>query len=264
MMKKLIILFLLISVQSFAQSFDGMPYGAKLDMANQKIDDQIDYWQIVKPLTSCVIDDEFTGGGTASGFVAKLGWLHGNVGSPGGVTIAFQASTTSDPFVLRFDSGTTINTGYAVYGWSMFADECEFFLRAQIGSVAAVKFVLGMGDGPLDSTDIDHSQNALEFVFDAGANANWICISESGNTRTADTTSTAAATGWHNFRIVEASSVARFYIDGSLVSTITTNLPGTGNDVYPVFRTITTSGTGKYLDLGYFRLVLNSLSRGTW
>jgi hypothetical protein len=92
------------------------------------------------------------------------------------------------------------------------------------------RFVSGFGNVASSGTET----NGAFFTYDEGgvsngtiASPNWQCVTTVGAVRTLTTTSVAVTTTWTKLRIIvnaDATEV-KFYIDGTLVATHTTNIP---------------------------------------
>jgi hypothetical protein len=92
------------------------------------------------------------------------------------------------------------------------------------------RFISGFGNVASSGTET----NGAFFTYDEGgvsngtiASPNWQCVTTVGAVRTLTTTSVAVTTTWTKLRIIvnaDATEV-KFYIDGTLVATHTTNIP---------------------------------------
>ena len=92
------------------------------------------------------------------------------------------------------------------------------------------RFISGFGNVASSGTET----NGAFFTYDEGgvsngtiASPNWQCVTTVGAIRTLTTTSIAVTTTWTKLRIIvnaDATEV-KFYIDGTLVATHTTNIP---------------------------------------
>lgn len=110
--------------------------------------------------------------------------------------------------------------------------------------------------GLYDTVTIAGVQNQVDsvaFVYDngtvmtsSGGGGNWQCMTTSNSTRTFADSGTAVGTGWVNLKIVvnAAATSAKFYIDGTLVHTATTNIPsGAGRDTGAGWSLAKSAGT---------------------
>lgn len=91
---------------------------------------------------------------------------------------------------------------------------------------------------------------------------NWFCRTLKGGVGTSVDSGVAVDTGWHTFRVVinHDATAAYFYIDGALVQTITTNIPGLGDETGAEFGIIKSVGaTARYIwsDWNWLRVNLD-------
>jgi hypothetical protein len=139
-------------------------------------------------------------------------------------------------------------TGTATTGWAMHITEqsanaqqfqfgggtwmYESYIEVDILSDATNRFRFISGFGNVASSGTE--TNGAFFTYDEGgvsngtiASPNWQCVTTVGAVRTLTTTSVAVTTTWTKLRIIvnaDATEV-KFYIDGTLVATHTTNIP---------------------------------------
>lgn len=82
----------------------------------------------------------------------------------------------------------------------------------------------------------------------------WVCTTADGSATTNNATSTSP-TGVQTLKIVLSSSNVKFYIDGSLLFTHTTNMPATTDNLYFCMQAYNSdAGTGSYLQPDYVSL----------
>jgi hypothetical protein len=129
------------------------------------------------------------------------------------------------------------------------------------------RFISGFGNVASSGTET----NGAFFTYDEGgvsngtiASPNWQCVTTVGAVRTLTTTSVAVTTTWTKLRIIvnaDATEV-KFYIDGTLVATHTTNIPVLPNR-FKVKQMIAKSlGTGNrfvYCDYIFYENTLTTL-----
>ena len=98
---------------------------------------------------------------------------------------------------------------------------------------------------------------ALLFQYSSTLNSgNWVCYANNlGATTTVNTSTAAAAGSWVKLKIVYTYSdtTARFYVNGTLVGTISTNI--TSNTSWQIGQQIVKSagGTAAYFLIDYFK-----------
>lgn len=141
---------------------------------------------------------------------------------------------------------TDITDSYA--GASTLIAAMAFQIGSNIPTDAGNSWVATWGLGnsfPIQPNGAYFSMNYLS--------PNFQCITYNGSTTTAaDSGIPYAASTWYNFRVVSTAASCKFYIDGVLVQTITTNLPlGDYGAVYAAFTNQTGPGVIIRLDWAY-------------
>jgi hypothetical protein len=129
------------------------------------------------------------------------------------------------------------------------------------------RFVSGFGNVASSGTET----NGAFFTYDEGgvsngtiASPNWQCVTTVGAVRTLTTTSVAVTTTWTKLRIIvnaDATEV-KFYIDGTLVATHTTNIPVLPNRFKVKQMIAKALGTGNrfvYCDYIFYENTLTTL-----
>lgn len=115
-------------------------------------------------------------------------------------------------------------------------------------------FAHGFGDNILSSNIV---QGAY-FLYDrANKGANWWAVTANGTgSYTYSDTGVAADTSWHKFGVlVDTSGNAKYYIDGVLKATISTNLPSASyptNIALDLYKTAGSSDKNVYIDYVYY------------
>lgn len=135
------------------------------------------------------------------------------------------------------------------------------FLNLSTASEEYIAFV-GLSD-KIDGTD---ATDGVYFRYQRTSGGDfWQCITANSNSLTVQTTGVAIAINtWYNLAIIinAAGTSAEFYINGTLVQTITTNLPTASgrftNEVLCMFKTFGSSGRTMYADYWFFRQELTN------
>lgn len=104
--------------------------------------------------------------------------------------------------------------------------------------------------GLADSTSENDPTNGVNFLYEQKNNGDvWECQVIGGSTETNDVLTDAVADStWYKLGIIVddvtggGTPAAKFYIDGTLVSTVTTNLPTTGEDLGIVIKQQSATG----------------------
>jgi hypothetical protein len=104
-------------------------------------------------------------------------------------------------------------------------------------------FRIGLGDA---SSNADHT-DGVYFEYNRADSANWRICTASNSTRTKTNTSTAVVdAAWVTLKIVinAAANSVEFFVDGTSVGTITTNIPtGSGRETGPNIHNLHVAGT---------------------
>jgi hypothetical protein len=176
-------------------------------------------------------------------------------------------------------------TGTATTGWAMHITEqsanaqqfqfgggtwmYESYIEVNTLSDATdrFRFISGFGNNATSGVEI----NGAFFTYDEGgvsngtiASPNWQCVTTVGAVRTLTTTSVAVTTTWTKLRIIinaDATEV-KFYIDGTLVATHTTNIPVLPNRLKVKQMIAKSLGTGNrfvYCDYIFYENNLTTL-----
>jgi len=208
--------------------------------------------------TEIVLQDEFASGGTSNLTIGVLGW------AMGGGTATSQASEANEIGIVRRDtstsSGTVAYTSLATTGglvqsagtntdllWRLRVNNNDNDTIVRIGAFAAINGV-PPGDG--------------NFFEDGGADTNWQCVTRVGAATQTKTDSGVAVetTSFHKFRYIRTGTTdVKFYIDGVLVCTHTTNL--TSTTISPTVYIRNGAAASKTLDIGYFELTYTGITR---
>ena len=97
--------------------------------------------------------------------------------------------------------------------------------------------------------------------FRATTNGNWFAVTRTGSAETATDTGVAVNGSYHRFEIdYNSTSEVKFYIDGVLKATHTTNITTTSGYIMPMFLVNSSSGAVQ-LDVDYFAVAITGISR---
>lgn len=202
----------------------------------------------ISPITHAWIYEEFIGS-EDSGDAGALGWSRYN----GGGSITHTSAEANHPGVLRIDTGT-VSTNFMVMilrgqtqillggGRTYYWSSVKVPTLSNGTDTFSVK--IGIGDGVNGGNPTD----GLWFEYTHSVNSgNWVIKTASNASGTTSNTSTAASAGsWVSFAIEvnAAGTSAEFFINGSSVGTITTNIPtGAGRETALFFDIVKTAGT---------------------
>jgi hypothetical protein len=202
--------------------------------------------------------DFFAGGSLASGVIGELGWR-----SSGTTSASANNGESGASITTTASSG---NTGYVYLATNVvhLSPLYKFtaILRCNPGELVQNKLKCGFPDGAGlgDGDKID--VNGIYFhATNIGSAANWFAVSRSASVETSIDTGIAVGTTTASFKIVRRTTSQdgvndiRFYINDSLVATITTNIPST--ELYPGFVVETSEAVAKSITARYFYIRQN-------
>lgn len=194
--------------------------------------------------------------------------LNGSVltftGSGTGNNITASSSTSGHPGINNLTTGTT-STGSAAMltspaaillgGGLLSVEWCVRPVAATYNASNTATIRVGL----LDATS-GAGVDGLWFEWDPNAASSWSAVSSSNSSRTTNAAVSSAATGtWYRLRIDvnAAASSAGYYVNGSSVSTITTNIPtGAGRETGVGCSITNTAGTTAHtIDVDYLAFV---------
>jgi hypothetical protein len=208
------------------------------------------------------------------------------VSSTGGVAASVARLTNFVPNqtanqigIAHYQTGTS-TTGWALHVTEQSANAQQFqfgggtwmyesYIEVDILSDATDRFRFISGFGNVANSGAE--TNGAFFTYDEGgvsngtiASPNWQCVTTVGAVRTLTTTSVAVTTTWTKLRIIvnaDATEV-KFYIDGTLVATHTTNIPVLPNRLKVLQKLVKNLGTGNrfvYCDYIFYENNLTTL-----
>jgi hypothetical protein len=210
--------------------------------------------------------DDFTGGGAAGS-----GYLNLASSSGTGSSANFNQSIDSSHLgLVRMQVGTTttgsayhISDVFDIFGGGVHALEWLVYLPAVSDGTDTWFSWQGFGNGTTGQPT-----NGCYFYYPSHAanSGNWQLLCSKASSHTTTNTSTAPTfSGWQRLRIeVDAgATVATFYVNGSSVGTVTTNIPNTvsTNKFGVQFTMLKSAGTNDriaYLDYVWYRTLLTT------
>lgn len=169
--------------------------------------------------------EDFVGGTNATGDIGDNGWswtqLNGGglfnlpvIGRPGVKALRTNTTDSARSAISILSSSILINGGE------------ELVISAKLSTQNTCIMRLGFGDS-YNSSAFPTDGLWFEVNADSGS-TNFYIGAANGGTKTFTLTSTAADANWHRYKIKVADdkSKAEFYIDDTLIGTLTTNIPG--------------------------------------
>jgi|GEM_PF-2061502 len=218
------------------------------------------------PTTTITLYDDFIGNDQSAAAastrsVGTLGWRVLNSG--GSSTVAFTSAgvDTNHPGVLEVTSGSgvgnscdmSINIGQSI---KLGGGQLAFDYLIQIPTLSTVTDAYIQRWGLGDVQGADHV-NGVYFEYDRATSGDFFRIrTANSSTRTTTVTGTAvAAATWYKLRAVvnAAGTSIQYFINGSSVGTITTNIP-TGA-ISPDMHSLRSAGAARSFRIDYFYLV---------
>lgn len=169
----------------------------------------------------------------------------------------------SHPGVINCTTGTT-STGRCGQGMSASATsmangyilgtndfEVEALIKITTLSTVGEEFVITLGS--IRHSTADAQANAVMFQYDRLNSTNWRCITVAASSQTTTDSGVAVVAGsWIKLKILANTTSARFYINGSLVATNSTNLPTV--NIVPGFKIQKSAGTtSRDFSIDYFK-----------
>jgi hypothetical protein len=161
--------------------------------------------------------------------------------------------------VIRCSTGTTTTGLGGFYGYqAMFHSdgtstyETKIKLSQLSDGTDTYTVYIGLGDQGGNSTEHNYG---VYFMYTSGVSANWVVKNAKAGTRTSMTTSTAVTTSWTKLKFVvnAAGTSTEFFVNGSSVGSISSNIPSDYNFT-PSFNTkiVKSAGTTScHLDTDY-------------
>jgi hypothetical protein len=180
-----------------------------------------------------------------------LGWTNTNsgAGSPASVTSGNVFSNNQGVLVLP--TGTTATGRSAIHlgapiqlGYTPINHSWRNFINVLSTGAEEYAFVMGLADTPAGAGV--GQTNGCYFLYDRTVSVNWLCVTTKTSLATVSTTSVAVTnTAYKTFNVSvnAAGTSVVFSIDGVVVATNTTNIPGFGQPVGPLTKIAKSVGT---------------------
>jgi hypothetical protein len=198
--------------------------------------------------------DEFVAGVNTG----SLGWLVSTAGGGSSITVGAATAASNHPGVFRLTSGANAGSSASlllaqsniIIGGGAINMETDINIGTLSNGTQTFQIRFGIGDS--GSTDFT---NGVYFEYNIATSTNWVIKTAAAGTRTSTTTSTAVATGWTKLtiQINAAGSSAQFFINGTSVGTINTNLPTAASGIAIQVDGILGNAT-KSVDVDYFSM----------
>jgi hypothetical protein len=185
-------------------------------------------------------------------------------GNGGPVLQSAIESSGNHPGIMRFQTGTTstglsllcpLNT-YYINPYDLFViplgqgiHVLTVCVRHETLSTTGELFETNFGMFSSVKPSILHA------VFFSWTNAGFLCKCRANSVETSVTASTSPVVNtWYILKIIIGIGVVTFYVNGVVVATITTNIPGANQGIAPLYYTQKTSGaTNRYSSLDFIK-----------
>lgn len=140
----------------------------------------------------------------------------------------WAARGTGGSLALQTDGSlrvrATANNSYELYQNDLpdfsVAKLATIYARYRVSSTASMA-----GEVGFEAASPNNTSNWITLHYDSVLGANWQAQCASGGSTTTVDTGVAANTSYHEFRIECKTGSVVFFLDGTLVATITTNIP---------------------------------------
>lgn len=175
----------------------------------------------------------------------SAGFLRLNFGiasHPGSVRLTSGSTTGSETWIIR--GSNSESEGVMPY---IPTDIYKFESILRLNTTTNAGFVTGI----VDNSATDGISNGAYFYFDTADDTTILCRCREGGATTQVDSNVAPGTGWNVYEIFqETVGTFTFYIDGSLVATISTNTPNT-EQVTVINSVISRTSSERTLDVDY-------------
>lgn len=204
-------------------------------------------------LSTLFFEEDWISGNSSSSTNGQGGWqLNGGSNS-------LLTGQVNHPGILRRDTGAVINTLASVNPyvgistlWASADFDVRWIVRNNFNDVDTQlrigSFSSFIGNPPTDGA----------YFEKLGPDTNWFCVARSGGVQTRIDSGVPVGLDWTHFFISHRSSGANFYINGTLVGTITTNLSVSQQ---PATQIVNLAAASKTLDHDYASFTVFNLSR---
>lgn len=207
-------------------------------------------------------EDFFSGFGVATGFIGTNGWTITNTGAASATTLLAPAQNNRPGQVLLStgtnaagSSSININTNMMLLGGGSAVFEGSILLPTL--GITAQQYIFRMGLG--DTIGGTEPANGVYFQYANGIGGDlWSIKTSNASTRSITTSATAvAAATWYKLTAVinAAGTSVQFFVNGTSIGTIATNIPTT-NSIAPFFHIVKTLGTtARTVQADYYTLI---------
>lgn len=194
------------------------------------------------------LTEDFLGGSSTNNTIGELGWL-----ISGGTTN--DANKSGRPGITTRTANAAITSMFTKAASNpIFAADLKYLcwiVKTDASTIADTEIRVGLSSNVNSNTPA----SAIHFKYDAAADTNWQCQTyNSGSATTTNSGVAVAADTWYRFEATYDGTTVRFYINGTLVASHTTNIPTAAMRWYSQLESTTAADRNLWHD--YTRLVL--------
>ena len=222
-------------------------------------------WQAVYPEAALVPgrawykQDEFlSNSGNSTTIIGELTWSVSVNGGGSAVATNTAQLDANHPGIIRLTANGGGGTASIIMnpnaivqlGGGVLTNEWLIQIPTLANVTNDFTFRCGLGD--VTTADFN---NGVYFEYTRATSTNWLIKTANGGTRTSTTTATAVTGGaWIKLQIVvnAAASSVQYFINGTSVGTVTTNIPTAGTSF--AAHQLRTAGTPVGVDIDYFNV----------
>jgi microcystin-dependent protein len=196
-------------------------------------------------------------------------WVLGNSGGAGQVNSNYAVDQGDNhPGVTQLAPGTTVlATGHWVrlLGNYFFLRNLTITFRAlvnpsnMVGSGTTNQLQFGFSNSPGPAIATTNYYIVLYFI---PTSPNWGYQVRSAAAVTNGDSGVAAANAWFDLKIVASATSVKFYINGALITTVTTNIPPVGQSLFDYIAEETTSGANQFILVDTIERLIETTAAG--
>lgn len=176
------------------------------------------------PSLVATAEDDFLGGTVTSGSIGALGLTLGGTGALATLQRAEQVNDANYPGVIELATQAVVGSGLSLSGMRQSIIQNQLFDATYIISPRVIDGDSAYAFGPQSNNQVP-SPNFIGFLRNL-TDTNWVAHTRiAGVSTTTDSGIVAVAETWYRLRMVRSATDVKFYINGTLVATHTTNIP---------------------------------------